>query len=104
MIGRLTLDDSRRPAADFQRQQQIIDPLDRQFRRVGKTVPVATPPSVFPSRCRKDRHHCTLRLGVQVASELVAQLLDIGVPGVHLYAMNRAQSIEEIYENLGLRT
>ncbi|MBA3282033.1 MAG: methylenetetrahydrofolate reductase [Acidimicrobiia bacterium] len=46
----------------------------------------------------------TRRLGVQVASELVAQLLDIGVPGVHLYAMNRAQSIEEIYENLGLRT
>jgi len=46
----------------------------------------------------------TRRLGVQVASELVAQLLDIGVPGVHLYAMNRARSIEEIYENLGLRT
>lgn len=46
----------------------------------------------------------TRRLGAQVAGELVAQLLDIGVPGVHLYAMNRAQSIQEIYDNLGLRT
>ncbi|MCU1452574.1 MAG: 5,10-methylenetetrahydrofolate reductase [Acidimicrobiales bacterium] len=44
----------------------------------------------------------TRKLGVEVASELIAQLLDIGVPGVHIYAMNRATSIEEIYANLGL--
>ena len=44
----------------------------------------------------------TRKLGVEVASELVADLLEIGVPGVHLYAMNRAQSIKEIYGHLGL--
>ncbi len=44
----------------------------------------------------------TRRLGVEVASEQVAALLDMGVPGVHLYAMNRAQSIREVYERLGL--
>jgi methylenetetrahydrofolate reductase (NADPH) len=44
----------------------------------------------------------TRRLGVQVASDLVAELLELGVPGVHLYALNRAQSIQEIYANLGL--
>ena len=44
----------------------------------------------------------TRRLGVEVATELVAELLEIGVPGVHLYAMNRATSIQEIYANLGL--
>ena len=44
----------------------------------------------------------TRRLGVEVAAEQVAALLDLGVPGVHLYAMNRAQSIREIYERLGL--
>ena len=45
----------------------------------------------------------TRRLGVRVASSLVADLLEIGVPGVHLYALNRADSIQEIYKALGLR-
>ncbi|MCU1353740.1 MAG: 5,10-methylenetetrahydrofolate reductase [Acidimicrobiales bacterium] len=45
----------------------------------------------------------TRKLGVEVATELVAQLLEIGVPGVHIYAMNRSNSINEIYANLGLR-
>lgn len=44
----------------------------------------------------------TRRLGVQVATDLVSELLDLDVPGVHLYAMNRAQSIQEIYDNLDL--
>lgn len=45
----------------------------------------------------------TRRLGVEVASGLIVDLLDLGVPGVHIYAMNRASSIQEIYDNLGLR-
>lgn len=44
----------------------------------------------------------TRKLGVEVATDLVAQLVDLGVPGIHLYAMNRAESIQEIFE--GLRT
>ena len=44
----------------------------------------------------------TRQLGVEVATDLVAELLDHGVPGVHLYAMNRATSIKEIYGKLGL--
>ena len=44
----------------------------------------------------------TRRLGVAVAAELVADLLEMGVPGVHLYAMNRAESIQEVYDRLGL--
>ena len=43
----------------------------------------------------------TRKLGVSVATELVAELLDEDVPGIHLYALNRAESIEEIYANLG---
>lgn len=46
----------------------------------------------------------TRRLGVAVAADLVAELLDEDVPGIHLYAMNKAKSIEEIYDRLGLRT
>lgn len=44
----------------------------------------------------------TRQLGVAVASELVAELLEMGVPGVHLYAMNRAESIQEVYDRLAL--
>jgi methylenetetrahydrofolate reductase (NADPH) len=42
------------------------------------------------------------KLGVEVATDLVAGLLDTGVPGVHLYAMNRSNSIMEIYQKLGI--
>jgi len=45
----------------------------------------------------------TRRLGVEVATGIIEDLLEIGVPGIHLYAMNRARSIQEIYDNLGLR-
>lgn len=44
----------------------------------------------------------TRRLGVAVAADLVAELLEMGVPGVHLYAMNRAESIQEVYDHLDL--
>ena len=46
----------------------------------------------------------TRALGVAVATDLVERLLDLDVPGIHLYAMNRAQSIREIYRNLGMLT
>lgn len=45
----------------------------------------------------------TRRLGVEVATGLISDLLELGVPGIHLYAMNKASSIQEIYDNLGLR-
>lgn len=38
----------------------------------------------------------TRRLGVAVATDLVARLREMGAPGIHLYAMNRATSIREI--------
>ena len=41
--------------------------------------------------------------GVEVATELVRALLDVGAPGIHLYAMNRSTSVRRIYENLGRR-
>lgn len=49
-----------------------------------------------------DDPEATRRLGVEVATELVHRLLDDGVPGVHLYAMNRSASIREIYSTLDL--
>jgi methylenetetrahydrofolate reductase (NADPH) len=41
-------------------------------------------------------------LAVEVATELTAELLDGGAPGVHLYTLNFARGTREICENLGL--
>ena len=37
-----------------------------------------------------------------MASELGARLLAEGVPGLHLYTMNRARSVREVCANLGV--
>lgn len=41
-------------------------------------------------------------IGVEVSTELGRKLLDAGAPGLHVYAMNRAESVLQIVENLGL--
>ncbi|MFN4261226.1 MAG: methylenetetrahydrofolate reductase [Gemmataceae bacterium] len=42
--------------------------------------------------------------GVAVCTDLCQKLLDHGVPGIHLYCLNRSLSVAEILWNLGLRT
>lgn len=42
------------------------------------------------------------QVGVEVCTDICRKLLDHGVPGVHLYCLNRAQSCAQILHNLGL--
>jgi methylenetetrahydrofolate reductase (NADPH) len=44
------------------------------------------------------------QLGVEVCTDLCRRLLDQGVPGLHLYCLNRSASCSEILRNLGLVT
>ena len=44
------------------------------------------------------------RIGVDVATQLCSDLIDAGAPGLHLYALNRPESVVEICVNLGLTT
>jgi methylenetetrahydrofolate reductase (NADPH) len=44
------------------------------------------------------------RIGIDVATQLCSDLIDAGTPGLHLYALNRPESVVEICVNLGLTT
>jgi methylenetetrahydrofolate reductase (NADPH) len=42
------------------------------------------------------------KIGVDAATEVCAALFEVGVPGIHLYAMNKTDSVRAIHQNLGL--
>lgn len=42
-------------------------------------------------------------IGIDIAAKLCEELLDIGVPGLHFFTMNNAESTREIVRRIGLR-
>jgi methylenetetrahydrofolate reductase (NADPH) len=41
-------------------------------------------------------------IGVDAATEICERLIAAEVPGIHLYPMNRSESVRRIYANLGM--
>src|SRR5262249_36362909 len=42
------------------------------------------------------------QIGVEVCTDICRRLLDNGVPGIHIYCLNRVPSAAELLRNLGL--
>jgi methylenetetrahydrofolate reductase (NADPH) len=43
------------------------------------------------------------KLGVEICTMICSRLLAHGVPGIHIYTINRVPSVQELLRNLGLR-
>ncbi|CAB4847383.1 unannotated protein [freshwater metagenome] len=73
--------------------------LNRMVELSGMKVPTA-----IADQFNKyaDDLEATKEIGIEIATNLGAQLLKRGVPGLHFYTMNSAQSTVAIAKNLGL--
>ena len=49
-----------------------------------------------------DDHEACRQYGVELATGMCAELIRHGVPGLHFYVLNRADSTVEIMHSLGL--
>lgn len=49
-----------------------------------------------------DDPNAVQQLGVEVATDLARDLLDMGAPGLHFYTLNRSTSTREVYQALAL--
>ena len=67
----------------------------------GSVVPAAA--AGRGSRRAGDDVAARREIAVEVATELSRRLLDAGAPGLHLYALNRSESVLRIVDDLGIR-
>ena len=73
-----------------------------QVQRMAEMSGAAFPQDLAHRLAKVDDPEEVRRIGVEAATELCAQLLDAGAPGLHFYTLNRSSATREIYANLGL--
>jgi methylenetetrahydrofolate reductase (NADPH) len=74
-----------------------------QIERFANLSGTALPPGLIGRlQSHADDPEAIRGIGVEAASELSAQLLSGGAPGLHFYTLNRSTATREIYRNLGL--
>lgn len=73
-----------------------------QVQRMAEMSGAAFPQDLAHRLAKVEDPEEVRRIGVEAATELCAQLLDAGAPGLHFYTLNRSSATREIYANLGL--
>lgn len=73
-----------------------------QIQRMSQMSGAAFPPWLADRLADIDEPDEVQRIGIDVATQLCAQLLEVGAPGLHFYTLNRSSATRQIYENLGL--
>jgi methylenetetrahydrofolate reductase (NADPH) len=74
-----------------------------QVRRFAKMCGATIPPRLEELLAGvEDDDEAARRLGIDYATEQCEGLLEYGVPGLHFYSLNKADSVTAIYENLNL--
>jgi methylenetetrahydrofolate reductase (NADPH) len=73
-----------------------------QVQRMAELSGAAFPESLAKKLADVDDPEEVRRIGVEAATELCAELLGAGAPGLHFYTLNRSTATREIYANLGL--
>jgi methylenetetrahydrofolate reductase (NADPH) len=73
-----------------------------QVQRMAEMSGAAFPQDLAERLAKVEDPEDVRRIGVEAATELCAQLLDAGAPGLHFYTLNRSSATREIYANLGL--
>ena len=73
-----------------------------QVQRMAEMSGAAFPQDLAQRLAKVDDPEEVRSIGVEAATELCAQLLDAGAPGLHFYTLNRSSATREIYANLGL--
>ena len=75
----------------------------KSIKRMAEMSGAAIPPEVVSRLTVHEGDDEAVRAaGVEVATELCAELIDLGVPGIQFYTLNRSTATREIYANLGL--
>ncbi len=73
----------------------------RQIERFAAMSGAAFPPALAERLHRvEDDPDEVRRIGIEVATELCADLLELGAPGLHFYTLNRSTASREIHANL----
>jgi methylenetetrahydrofolate reductase (NADPH) len=73
-----------------------------QVVRMAQLTGAALPAWLTERLDRVDDPADVRRIGVDVATQLCAELLEAGAPGLHFYTLNRSTATREIYAKLGL--
>jgi methylenetetrahydrofolate reductase (NADPH) len=72
-------------------------------RRFSATNGATIPPDIDERMSAVDGQPSEVRkLAVELATDLIQELLDGGAPGIHIYTMNFSTATRHIYDNLGL--